>query len=274
MQNFNITRFANTLRWQLSERKHLYRFAAIGFILVFIPTMLGRFIDGTFQSGQYDSGHAETAASFLTFALIAYYITCGALIVDDLGTKRLRINAFMLPASRLEKFGARYLCLTVILPLAFAVGFVAGDLLQMAVSQAVLGNCRSAFYLCFARIFDTLPRLSCDFGDKVTVFVILFWFPHSLYLLAGTFFRRHAWILSNLLLFFLMSVFGGLCAFMAIKIPELLFDHGIYRIGIVDSSLTATAATLVFLLVIAFNYRTAFRIYSRMQAVNNKMFNI
>ncbi len=273
MQNFNIKRFAYTLRWQLSDRKGIYTFAAIGLILIFLPTMVSAFVSGVFSRDDYDMTCVETAASLLGVALLIYYISCGALIVSHLSNKQSRITAFMLPASWLEKFAARYLYLIVGLPLAFIIGFAAGDLLQMAVYQVTFGHCRSAIAMGFIATADMLPRLSLEFGETVTGIIALLWLPHSLFLLAGTFFRRHAWILSCLTLFFFSTAVIACLAFICTELPMLLYGQGIYSVGIVTTPLAKTLYTLAIVLIIAFNYWAAYRISSRMQAVNNKPLN-
>ncbi len=272
MKNFNITRFAHVMRWQLSERRGLYTYAAAGFIIIAFATLLIPFLAGVFRQDYYDSSYTSTASTILTVVITWYYLACGALIVADLGDKRKRISAFMLPASRLEKFSARYLYLIIALPLAFVAGFVVGDLLQMGIFQAMFGNSRSAFALFLTVTVDTFPRLSFSFGDTFIGFMGLLWL-HSIFLLIGTFFRRHAWILSNLLVFVAATLFIGGIAFAAKAVLDTLYGDGIYRVGIITTPLATTLHTLALILVIAFNYWASFRIYSRMQAVTNKTLN-
>lgn len=272
MNNFNITRFTHVMRWQLAERRGLYTYAAAGFIIIAFATLLLPFLSGVFTQDYYDSSCTSTASTILTVVITWYYLACGALIAADLGDKRKRISAFLLPASRLEKFSARYLYLIIALPLAFIAGFVVGDLLQMGIYQALFGNSRSAFAQFLIVTVDASPRLSFSFGDTFTGFMGMLWL-HSLFLLVGTFFRRHAWILSNLLLFVAATLLIGGAAFMAKEVLDTLCGDGIYRVGIITTPLTSILYHLAMLLVIAFNYWAAFRIYSRMQAVTNKTFN-
>lgn len=273
MQNFNITRFANTLRWQLAERKGLYTYAATGFILTALPTLIIPFLCGVFTQDYSNMEYISTASTIMIICATWYYLSCGALIVYDLGDKRKRINAFMLPASRLEKFSARYLHLLITLPLAFLIGFVACDLLQMGISQLFLGSSSSVLAQFVALSVDANTGISPLFGERLLAFVALFWFPHSLFLLLGSFFRRRAWILSNLILFLLSTmVFGG-GAILGKALLDSCVESGIYRVGIITTPLATWLYTLAILVVIAFNYWAAFRIYSRMQAITNKTFN-
>ena len=256
MQNFNLTRFINTLRWQLSERKGIYTFAAIGFLLTIFPTLIFPFISGAFSHDDYELSGSST-------------VTCGALIVADLGNKRQRIAAFMLPASQLEKFTARYLQLIVALPLAFIAGIVVADLLQMGICQLTLGDSLSVIAQFFSidKYAGTANAFHSFYG------FVSAWYVHSLFLLAGSFFRRHAWILSNILLFFSATLVLGGVAFIAKELFEAFAASGQYRVGIITTPLTKVLYTVAILLVIAFNYWATFRIYSRLQAVNNKLIN-
>lgn len=267
MKNFQFNRFINTLRWQLTERRGYLTFAAAGFIAIAIPTLLVPLLTGAFFRDTYPQ-YAESLSTLMLIAYGWYMVTCGSLIVSELGNKRNRISAFMLPASRLEKFVARYLILTIGLPLAAGIGYAAGDLLQMAANQVVFGYCRSSVAIFVVTLHDMLPRLSLNFDDTLLALELMVWFPHSLFLIAGTLFRRHAWVLSNLLMFVLSALLSTAVLWGAKTLFYSLAPDGIYSVGVIMLYMMALAA------VIAFNYWVAYRIYSRMQAVNNKWFNL
>lgn len=272
MKNFNITRFTNVMRWQLAERRGLYTYAATGFIIIAFITLLLPFLCGSFSEDYYDMSCTSSASTILAVTLTWYYLACGALIVADLGDKRKRISAFLLPASRLEKFTTRYLYLIIALPLAFIVGFVVGDLLQMGIYQVLFGDCQSAFAQFLIVTVDSFPRLSFKFGDTFGGFMAMLWL-HSLFLLIGTFFRRHAWILSNLLVFVAATLLIGGAAFVAKEVLDTLCGDGIYRVGIITTPLATFFYRLAALPVVIFNYWASFRVFSRMQAITNKTFN-
>lgn len=267
MKNFQFNRFINTLRWQLTERRSYLTFAAAGFIAIAIPTLLVPLLTGAFFRDTYPQ-YAESLSTLMLIAYGWYMVTCGSLIVSELGNKRNRISAFMLPASRLEKFVARYLILTIGLPLAAGIGYAAGDLLQMAANQVVFGYCRSSVAIFVVTLHDMLLRLSLNFDDTLLALELMVWFPHSLFLIAGTLFRRHAWVLSNLLMFVLSALLSTAVLWGAKTLFYSLAPDGIYSVGVIMLYMMALAA------VIAFNYWVAYRIYSRMQAVNNKWFNL
>ena len=273
MKDFTYHRFIQTLRWQLAERKSIYTFAAIGLLVTILPTMVFPLIGGSYSEDIWTNDYAETASTWLMICYTWYYITCGALIVDNLGTKRKRISTFMLPASRLEKFAARYLHLILIVPLAFTLGAAAGDLLQMAVSKVAAGDCFSAMAIAAEYVCTSTPRLSLDFGSWLLGVEVLFVLPHSIFLLTGTFFRRHAWILSNVLVFVAILVLACGIASLAHYFAEGLTESGCYRVGIITDTWALALYMLAVLAVVAFNYCAAFRIYSRMQAVSNRLRN-
>ncbi len=273
MKNFNSTRFIHTLRWQLAERKAIYTFAAVGLLFTILPTVVFPLVGGSYSSDVWTNSYAETAAIWGMVASAWYVVTCGALIVDNLGTKQRRISTFMLPASRLEKFAARYLYLLIALPLAFFVGCVAGDLLQMGVSQALMHEAYSAVAIATEYAWTSAPRLSLSFGSWLLAVELLVLLPHSIFLVTGTFFRRHAWILSNVTLLIASVVFSLVMAWLSHCIVDALCDDGIYRIGIVTTAWAQALYALAVLAVVAFNYWAAFRIYSRQQAVGNKLIN-
>lgn len=274
MNNFQFNRFTNTLRWQLTERRSYLTFTAAGFIAIAIPTLLVPLLTGTFFGDTYPEGYAGSVSTLMIIAYGWYMVTCGALIVSDLGNKRSRISAFMLPASRLEKFVARYLILTIGLPLAAGIGYAAGDLLQMAAHQMAFGYCRSSVAIFAISLHDMLPRLSLSFGDTLLALELMVWFPHSLFLIAGTLFRRHAWVLSNLLMFVMSTLLSTAILWGAKALLNTLSDDGIYSVGIITAPWAITLYMVALAAVIGFNYWVAYRIYSGMQAVNNKWFNL
>ena len=273
MKNFQFNRFINTLRWQLTERRSYLTFAAAGFIAIAIPTLVVPLLTGAFFGGTYPQ-YAESVSTLMLIAYGWYMVTCGSLIVSELGNKRNRISAFMLPASRLEKFVARYLILTIGLPLAAGIGYAAGDLLQMAANQVVFGYCRSSVAIFVVTLHDMLPRLSLSFGDTLLALELMVWFPHSLFLIAGTLFRRHAWVLSNLLMFVLSTLLSTAVLWGAKALFYSLAPDGIYSVGVITAPWAIVLYMVALAAVIAFNYWVAYRIYSRMQAVNNKWFNL
>lgn len=267
MKTFNITRFRNTLLWQVVDRKKiLVNFAAFGLLFVIIP-MVFNLVSNLSHIVPMDWGVAST----YTVIMLAYLATCGAFIVGNISEKNSRINAFLLPASKLEKFISRYIFLLIAVPLAAFIGLIVGDLIQMLIYKVLSGEASSltyAFVYNMSHSYNFWHGMSESKGGWMKV-IVLALYIHSLFLLCGTFFRRHAWIKSNVLLFLASIVFSAVIIFIAKSILDVIYGADNYVIYLEYSE----AWNVLIFAIFVFNYWAAYRIYSRMQAINNKWYN-
>lgn len=268
MTQFNFHRFINTLVWQMANRRKVYEKAAatglLAILVCFLFNLLTR--DG-------NAGYAATIGSVAVFVLGGYLFTSGAFIASDLTDKQSRISSFLLPASRLEKFVSRYVCIVVVVPLATLIGLAVGDLAQVVVNGLVFHDSTSAV----ASFFRQLGNISLMPDDAVpsaftniTGYALL----NSIYLLLGSLFRRHAWIKSNILLITLVIVLSVGITFGSIALLNAIYGEGNYSVVLIDSPWVTAAEYVVAWAAISFNFWLSFRIYSRMQAVSNKWHNL
>lgn len=258
MNTFNINRFARTLTCEVLTRKCIY--AALGaFLAVMVPAAF-RLIMGISNMDM------DWFASLLAVVMAAYFITCGAFIVNNLDDSKKRINAFLLPASKLEKFVSRYLFLLIAMPIALLIGFAAGDVLQMLLFKLIQGEASPLMPALAEAMSNTV---STDSGT-----LAFLWLLHSLYLLFGLFFRRHAWLLSCLLLLAVAILISVFTISGAKAILDLIYGAGNYNIVPIDSWWVTAIEYAVCIALTVFNYWAAFRIYSNLQAINNKWYNL
>lgn len=263
MQNLSFSRLLAVIKCYLYlHGRRLIWLSAAAFLLVTVPVLLGL----TVSSNYTGIGDGSIFIKVLS-VLGVYMLTCGALIVSDLSDSGSRMQLFLLPASRLEKFLCRCCYLLIVVPLAIVLGLVAGDAVQMLLCAAA-GFPTESFTLNAVPPLIFLPH-----NGAILAAVVNFIFVNSLFFLSGTFFRRHAWIKSCifLMLFFLFVL---ACVFLAGKmILDFVYGEGNYSLIIENYSLLCIVLTAVFLALAVFNYWAAFRIYSRMQAANNTWHN-
>lgn len=265
MNTFSIHRFRLTLLWQLASRQRIYLYgAAIGLLAVVVPTLF-RLLSGNL-SILVESVAMGSLSGTLLAVLSAYLLTCGAFIVGNIGDKHSRISTFLLPASNLEKFLSRYLCVLIALPLAVLIGVAVGDLIQSLLCLIVLGDFSSVM-----ASFCNNSVGSVSFDLRVALSL---WLVHTIYLVVGTCFRRHAWIKTNLLLLAAVIVLGMGGVYFAKSILDVIYGENGYNIVVFDSLWIDLLGYLVMLALICFNYWVAFRLYARMQGINNKWYNI
>lgn len=271
MQTFNIHRFGNTLLWQIADsKKTCLNFLAFSFLFSIVGELFNFMLQLDFKMMSpldLRKMQANNVATFFYAIFFVYMLTFGTLIVSNISDKTRRINAFILPASKLEKFVSRYIFLFIIIPLLAIVGLFAGDLVQMLVLKIVTGDAYS-ITLCF------LNRLG-EMFDSENVCTTFFsaWFIHSFLLLLGTCFRRHAWIKSALVAVGIAIVISLVSIVGTKEILDLIYGEHNYNVVLINSPWVTVAICLGFFAVTVFNYLASFRIYTRMQAINNKWYN-
>lgn len=271
MTNFNYKRFGKVVGCTVADNRKFYMQTAGACAAIVIATVaINIFLVRNRDSVNYTD---MIAKGFFSASFI-YLLTCGSLIVSNISEKNKRISAFMLPASKLEKFIARYIHLLIFIPLAAFVGIVVGDVLQMAYSSFFVNHVSpvtSAFIDKWKSIFITEPFISVS--DLVKLYFALI-FIHSLYLLVGVVFRRHAWIKSNITI-----IFGSFILIFAVMlickfILDAIYGKDMYSIIGVNTMWTYILEDAAFALITEFNFWLTFRIYSRMQVAANKWYNL
>lgn len=261
MDTFNFKRFLHTLVWQVVSQRKAYLSVAAGWLLVvLIPALLHSQVSESLLDN-------DTLSSVLWLVLGIYMVTCSAFIVSDISDKRSRIDSFMLPASKLEKYVSRYVNLLIIRPLTAIVGMAAGDVLQMAVSWLLGGDTTSVMCAYGNTVVD-------DLSDMTAMGIMLLWFAHSLYLLTGVVFRRHAWVKSSALLFGVAIALSTVFILAARYTLNTMYGSGNYYIEFIDTPWVRVLEYAGIAVVTLFNYWASYRLYARMQAVNNKWHNL
>ncbi len=260
MQNISLPRLYATMRWYLSLHARRLLLSAAGVCLFVLVSKLP-----VLRVPHDDFGSADTLFHTFLSLLGIYMVTCGALIASDVPDPRRRMQLFLLPASRLEKFLCRYADLLLAEPFALVAGLIAGDVLQMLLC-AVVGV--PVVSLTLSSMVSTLPAIPLFADWKTAAMVTSVIFLNSFFLLAGTLFRRHAWIKSCLLLF-VTFLSATIAVWMIVKLVlDAVYGEGNYSLVMINSNWTGAALSAVCILLAVFNYWAAFRVYSRMQAVN------
>lgn len=275
MKNFDINRFGSVLKWNalMTKKEILTNTASMTFafvVLAVVQVMSSR--------NESDMVVADNFNSFTSFALFVFLIICsigGCWIFNNMKTKEQRITFKMLPATDLEKFVARALYATIVWWLMAFVAFCLADLFRMLVSLiAGIDIVKSAIPDFLNMLFGGNDHNISIFGETDMTYVLpltfaanawAFW-VHSLYILGGALFRRRQFVLTTL----------------AHCIIGLAFTPII--VDFVDSLDKATAEQMfcivmwtagsVFTLLFLLNWWLSYRIFRRMQVINNKWLNL
>lgn len=275
MKNFDINRFGSVLKWNalMTKKEILTNTASMTFafvVLAVVQVMSSR--------NESDMVVADNFNSFTSFALFVFLIICsigGCWLFNNMKTKEQRITFKMLPATDLEKFVVRALYATVVWWLMGFIAFCLADLFRMLISLiAGIDIVKSAVPDFLNMLFGGNDHNISIFGETDMTYVLpltfaanawAFW-VHSLYILGGALFRRRQFVQTTL----------------AHCIIGLAFTPII--VDFVDSLDKATAEQMfcivmwtagsVFTLLFLLNWWLSYKIFRRMQVINNKWLNL
>ena len=285
-KGFDLKRFGLMVRWDLMTNwKSSVRIVlsmALGLLLMYELNMVNR-IDRSWADVSQDVWYIwfEEMVWQTTIAFMFFMLAGASLIFVCMKTRQQRTAFIMLPVSPAEKFLARLLYATVGFFVMFFAASVIADLLRLVIS-----------FIIGPRMFGSVVLTGiCDFYDGVTGLLINwderradFWFNtrnmteglwematlvffalfvHALYILGGLLFRRHAFLSTT----FSLIVFGLILGWININ-PNSV------RVMIGDIVHPNRIYPFFFGALTVLCYWGAYRIYRRMQVINNKWTNL
>ena len=210
--------------------------------------------------------------SFVFFGAYWFVILMGgSMMFRNMQTRQQRIAYMMLPASNAEKYVCRVVLVVLGGILMSAVSFVVADLLQQLFMHLIFGRSHMGSYA--VTLLTTLSdELGPTFSNYVSqsglrdifagtsinpgLFVIFYYclgdlFDLSVFIFMGTLFRRHGWL-------FACVIYSLIRALIYLIFPEfnVWLSMSVMLVGMV-----------------AFTW-LSFRLFTRMQVINNKLLNI
>lgn len=290
---FDRTRFVKLLKWEMmTERKDYMRFAigiALTLTFLFCATIISRYFDDV-------NGYTEDLIimfkkstvmilSNLAWTVYLFAIFLGASFVfKNVATKQQRIAFFSLPASNLEKFLVRLFHVMIGYPLCFLVALAFADIMQLFLSFILLkGPDYSVVVKMITMLYSPIyNEISGEVIKDCLLFphgftlvgvmeslsyLTFFAFNYAFWIFCGTLFRRNAWLLT-----LASQVVIG---FVVIMILRVLCFPSIGN-SLNESSALALAYLCIAIawVVIALMYWGSYRLFSRMQVINNKWLNV
>lgn len=256
MKNFNITRFWQTLRWTVfTEKRTLIAIAIASLAGSLLIQMFFTFslISPMQVPERYD---IEIAMRLCAVAYVILLLFYASRVCSNVRSPRQRATALMLPASKAEKFTARIVFCLVLLPL----------LSLAAVSVAT----------CIRLLLELLANHHSIYGGWGTLFSVIFeedslldaftnlWFI-SLFLLAGVFFRRVPFLWMWGVIATAIVIISMIMAFVMIASKQQTFTA---------SKGFEITFTILLPIFTVFNVWLSYRLYKRLQIVQNKLFNV
>ena len=276
MKNFNMTRFLRTLRWYVGENKKSLTSWSVGFALgyMLLQSMLvwltkGRLSDVVALADKvsaYQVSVISITSVCYVCMVVAVLVACSS-IFNTLKAKQKRLDFFMLPATNLERFLAALIFSVVIIPFCIELAAIVGDSLRafffmLMGEQWVSGIIRLQF-LTDNGNFSFKDMMFNDTSDN-----ILFAWICSIFVLGGTWLRKHSFAAVGLCMVALATVFAwSLKTF----VPMIHLNDGM--VAFINSYGDIIGFVLVIGLTVL-NYWLSYRLFKRFQIVSPKWTNV
>lgn len=277
-------RLAMVLRWDALSNWKKYVRNTLGLAFVF------SFICIWYQFNMRSNGYVtyndvkdlylgNVSGMFMFISFIIFFF-CGSRIFINMKTKASRSLFLMLPATNMEKFTSRLLYTVLGTSLMIVASWIIADIIQFVFSLFLTPGMQGSLVgTAFEELFLKNNFDSSHFVVRngtsvlgqtfpVGMFLLsLTIFTHSFFTLGGTVFRKSATLLticSSFILMFLMALISS-------------FVDDDVLVHFVQSMQPNTFGWLmvnVFLLLSVFNYWASYKLFTHMQIINNKWFNV
>ena len=278
MEKFNIKRFGQTFKWLFCENSNRLLLWLLGLTLGFM--MIDSFLIWSMQQVPQDVKNIQQEGiDYQTAALYGVIGFCIfiAIIVIHLGysrifarlkTKQKRIAYLTLPATNAERYLASLLFVLIVFPLCVLLALILGDTLRMFIFGMTGGEWQSAVPYLFKENMLFLPRFSS--WNKFVAWMmdssVLLWIC-SLYILGGTWFRRHAFFIVTgaiIALFIIVAVFIPRASFFIPNAsnPTTIISAIVYPL------------ILIFIVAAIFNFWWSYKIFKRFQIITSNWTNV
>lgn len=280
MKTFDIHRFGKLLRWTVYYNKSTLTKITFGFFIAFLAIYLLT-TDLLFSSGSSFPDRLYSAKGATLGVFVVFLFLTPSWILSNMKDRKSSLDYLMLPATNLEKFLARIVTVTIFYTLCVVFAQIAADLVQWIVSlfrypisQTGLicvnfWNNSFVSYGGFTGDFDSYNGGNSSY-IMVANILLLAWmvWMHSIYTLGGTVFRKRAWIITS----FLLLVLGIIISFILFESSRFIeYTDNVYE---VSTMAVGIIVTIILLLIAGINYFLSYRVFSRMQLINNKWINI
>lgn len=278
---FDLQRFGNLAKWDILTNKKFYIRMAIGLTtaLAFIYCF-NTWIDMSKFGKDFDGNFIlDSLASMSIFISTIVMYVAGTYIFNNMQTKEMRIEFLMQPASHFEKYMVRFLSMTVGVFIIIIASLAVADLIHQLFCLVADYNVRGSVVMHILQAFnsdDARPGLFVVRGMEMKMSaatieyaaLIFLLINHAFYTFCGSLFRRNAWLLA-ICSHFILGFTIMLCT---VKLASMgIFD----MIFASETSISITVNTILVLgtVITGLLYYGSYKIFTRMQVINNKWFN-
>lgn len=265
-------RLAMVLRWDALSNWKKYVRSTLGLAFVF------SFICIWYQFNMRSNGYVtyndvkdlylgSVSGLFMFISFIIFFF-CGSRIFINMKTKASRSLFLMLPATNMEKFTSRLLYTVLGTSLMIVASWMIADIIQFVFSLFLTPGMQGSL------VFDSSHFIVRN-GTSVLeqtfpvgmLLLSLTIFTHSFFTLGGSVFRKSATLLTICSSFILMFLTALISSFVDADVLRHLVQS-------IEPNTFGWLMVMVLLLLSAFNYWAAYKLFTHMQIINNKWFNI
>ena len=284
MSTFNINRFGQALKCQfLVMRKMWIRLFGIFTLVMFMAGLFWTRVQGTSYDYMVENWPAEDVyrnynhfvEQTVVFSIIFFCFSMlfgASYLFSQMKDTRKRSAFLLWPVSNLEKYVVNLLLSIFWLAVITVGAYLLADTLRVIVDWA-MGRV----------VIWGFPKLAEPFGNNAafeywqTAWMFFTWvfYIHSLYIVGGTLFRRQQFLLTSATI----AVVGILLIMILNQInPQIDFVTGTWN----EKTHTYTQTFYPFFYIlhttlcalIVFHYWASYKLFTRMQVINNKWLNV
>lgn len=268
MKNFDINRFGRTMVWNIKSSKSEYMTIVVTLFSAFITIPLLAMLFNIGNPTVVLQASMQTVGNLNSFILAVFCAASGCWMFNNMKNKAQRISFKMLPATDLEKFLTRFIYVTVFFIVGAFVAYMLADVVRMLICLLFYGDTLgSNIPLLFKGVSSEVSINGSTYKLSMFVLAISFIiFTNAFAVLGGTFFRRRQVILTFLT--------GILIEVLAIAALVKLHDYCNFYISNDHNTFAVWLFALFFIILAAVMYWLSYRLFRRMQVINNKWINV
>ena len=287
MSTFIFNRFSQALKCQfLVSRKSWIRLFGIYTLVMFMANLFFTRVQGMSYKymvenwgmedaiRQYNHNVEQSVAFGFVFFCIAMLFGATSMF-SQMKETRQRSAYLLWPVSNLEKYVVSFLHSFVLMAILTVVAYMLADTLRVFVD-----------WLTGRFVIWGIPKLAEPFGSNAafeywqTAWMLFTWvfYIHSLYIVGGTLFRRQQFLFTS-------ATIAVVAILLIIILNQINWDGGhIDFITSIWDEKTSTYTHIfhpsfyilnsVLTLLTVFNYWASYKLFTRMQVINNKWLNV
>lgn len=272
MNTFNFQRFTRMLAWDIATNRQRIIKQVIAFSIVLLAIAL--FVTHAFSLVDYQDetvfvAQLEQVVALSSFFFFLVVSVAPSLIFNGVNQNRqIRLSFLMVPSSNVEKYVSRIITTFVTYVLTYIAAFFIADLAQWLISL-ILHPSQKMFMSELLFDFGLLARHNYNpgyttFFEWYMMMAFNIWLI-SLYMLGGTLFRRYAWLFVSVVV-----IMGVIFAVSLMKEMGVLYNWD-WHFTKEQICTTVSGVCTVFAIL---NIFLSFRLFKRLQLINNKWLNL